>query len=93
MLGDVAEPADLVIEVLWTCGGLDRVEVWRRLGVREAWLWKKGKLSVFALRETAAEQLTRSELLPGLDLDLLLTFVDVRPMTRAVRDYQAALRG
>jgi hypothetical protein len=47
---------------------------------------------VFGLRDTQYVALVRSELLPALDLEILLRFVDVKPMTRAVTEYRAALR-
>lgn len=37
------------------------------------------------------ERTTNSEVLPGIDLGLLARFIDVRPMTRAVREYRAAI--
>ncbi len=35
---------------------------------------------------------TRSEVLPGLDLDLLVSFVERTDQTAAVREYRRALR-
>jgi hypothetical protein len=36
VLGDVAEPArpDLAIEVVWSSGGINELEIYRKLGVR-----------------------------------------------------------
>jgi Uma2 family endonuclease len=94
VLGDVAEPerCDLAIEVVWSRGGLNKLEVYRKLGVREVWIWKAGSIEVFALRGEEYVPIQRSETLPGIDLPVLLRFVDVRPMTRAVTEYRAALR-
>jgi hypothetical protein len=94
VLGDVPEPerCDLAIEVVWTSGGLDKLEVYRKLAVREVWIWKRGKLEVFGLRGQEYVPLERSELLPALDLDALVRYIDVKPMTRAVTEYRAALR-
>jgi Uma2 family endonuclease len=94
VLGDVAEPerCDLAIKVIWTSGGLNKLEVYRKLDVREVWIWKAGKIQVHALRGDRYVAIERSELLPALDLDQLLEFVDVKPMTRAVTKYREALR-
>ncbi|MGE0712302.1 MAG: Uma2 family endonuclease [Planctomycetota bacterium] len=94
VLGDVEDPErpDLALEVVVSSGGIDKLEIWRKLGVREVWFWQEGALSVHALRGESYVALEASELLPGVDLGLLLRFVDVRPMTRAVREYVAALR-
>ena len=94
VLGDEAEPArcDLAIEVVWTSGVLNKVEVYRKLGVRELWIWKSGGLQIHSLSGEADVRLDRSALLPDLDLAELLTFVDLKPMTRAVREYRAQLQ-
>ncbi len=94
VLGDVEDPArcDLAIEVAWTRGGLDKLDVYRRLGVREVWMWKAGAIAIHALRGETYAPIERSELLPDIDQAVLLRFVDVRPMTRAVTEYRALLR-
>lgn len=87
---DVARP-HLAIEVIWTSGRLDKLEVYRKLGVAEVWYWRKGRITPYALRGEGYEPLERSEALPGLDLDLLTEHLD-RPTTYdAVRDFRAAL--
>ncbi|GMV43899.1 MAG: hypothetical protein AMXMBFR64_56150 [Myxococcales bacterium] len=81
----------LAIEVIWTSGGLDKLEVYRKLGVAEVWVWRKGRISAWILRGDEYVQAPRSEALPGIDLVELASFVD-RPMTsQSVREYTAAL--
>jgi Uma2 family endonuclease len=94
VLGDVPDPerCDLAIEVIWTSGGIDKLKVYRGLGVREVWLWKRGKLEVFSLRDDNYSLLHESELLRGIDLVELARFVNRQPMTRAVKEYRATLR-
>jgi Uma2 family endonuclease len=94
VLGDVAEPerCDLAIEVVWTKGVVDKIEVYRKLGVRELWIWKAGQIDVLSLQGERYVPLERSALLPGIDLAQLLTFVAIRPMTRAVKEYRVALK-
>lgn len=94
VIGAVEDPQrpDLAIEVVVTSGGVDKLEIYRRLGVREVWFWQEGRIGLHCLRGDAYLPVARSELLPGIDLEQLLGFVDVRPMTRAVREYRAALR-
>jgi Uma2 family endonuclease len=41
---------DIAIEVVWTSGGLDKLEAYRRLGVPEVWFWQDGALRVFLLQ-------------------------------------------
>ncbi|MBX3125222.1 MAG: Uma2 family endonuclease [Polyangiaceae bacterium] len=93
VVGDRPEATrpDLAIEVVWTSGGIDKLDVYRLLGVREVWYWRDGAIEMFALRGLRYERTTNSEVLPGIDLGLLERFIDVRPMTRAVREYRAAI--
>jgi Uma2 family endonuclease len=95
VLGDADDPLvpDLAIEVIRTSGGLSKLEVYRKLGVREVWLWRLRRFELFALRDDQYEPIARSELLPGLDLTVLVEFLGVRPMTSAVRAYRRRLRG
>jgi Uma2 family endonuclease len=86
------EAPDLAIEVAYSRGGLNKLEVYRGLGVGEVWLWHEGLLDVYVLRAGAYERAPKSELLPSLDLDLLLRFVDHRDQTASVRAYRKALR-
>ncbi len=85
---------DLVIEVVWTRGGLDKRSLYAGLGIGELWIWTRpGKLSVYVLRGQAYEEAPRSELLPDIDLEVLLGFVAMPSQSQAVRAYRAALRG
>lgn len=94
VLGDDPEPSrpHIAIEVIWTSGRVNELEIYRKLGVQEVWIWKAGVIQLFALRGDEYEPVQASEVLPGIDLSLLLRFVDVKPMTRAVREYRAALQ-
>jgi Uma2 family endonuclease len=83
---------DLAIEVVWTWGGLDKLDVYRKLGVREVWYWEQGKLQAYLLRGLRYEVVAASEALPGIDLEQLASFLDRPTASRAIRDYQAALR-
>lgn len=84
---------DLAIEVVWTSGGIPKLEVWRKLGVPEVWIWHADQLTLYALRGDRYQEISASELLPGLDLELLLRFLKSPPgQTAAVRAYRAALK-
>jgi Uma2 family endonuclease len=93
VLGSVVDPqrCDLAIEVVWSTGGVDKLEVYRKLGVREVWFWKAGAIEVFALRDRHYVRVDTSDVLPGIDLATLVRFIDVKPMTRAVAEFRAAL--
>ena len=85
---------DIAIEVIWTSGGIDKLEVYRKLGVREVWFYERGTLRFFALRREADDvyrEIPRSELLPELPVDALLACMKEPDQTSAVRALRAAL--
>lgn len=84
---------DLVIEVIWTSGGLDKLAIYQQLGIAEVWFWVDGKLEVHALGAGGYARAASSQWLPGLDLDLLCSFLDRRSVHVAKREFRAALRG
>jgi Uma2 family endonuclease len=67
-LGTRKSIPDLAIEVTVTSGGIDTLEIYRRVGVREVWFWEDSVISVYCLRPTGYELVSKSELLPELDL-------------------------
>lgn len=67
-LGKQKDIPDLAIEITVTSGGVDVLEIYRRIGVAEVWFWKKGVISIYCLRELEYELVMRSELLPDLDI-------------------------
>lgn len=88
-IGVAGEVPDLAIEVIWTSGGLDKLEVYRRLGVREVWIWREGRILPFALRGDRYEPLAASELLPRIDLGLVASLLEAPSQTEAVRRLRA----
>jgi hypothetical protein len=48
-----------VIEVVWTSGGLGKLEIYRRLGVGEFWQWKRGRIQVHLLVAGVQHRRTR----------------------------------
>jgi Uma2 family endonuclease len=86
---------DIAIEVIWTSGGINKLDVYRKLGVREVWFYERGKLRFFALRREADDdvyrEIPRSEFLPQLPIDVLLACMKEPDQTSAVRALRAAL--
>src|SRR5262249_3657698 len=83
---------DIAIEVVWPSGGIDKLEVYRMLGVREVWIWELDKLAFHVLREKQYVRATRSELLPALDPDLIGRCMRIRSQVDAVKTLRAELR-
>jgi Uma2 family endonuclease len=87
------ESPQLAIEVEWTRGGIDKLEIYRKLGVEEVWYWRKGVIEVYVLAEGMFTRTQRSQLLPHLDVELLASMLDRDTLTQAVRDFRKALEG
>ncbi|WP_295389830.1 Uma2 family endonuclease [uncultured Thiodictyon sp.] len=95
VLGVWTEPPtipDLAVEVIWTSGGIDKLEVYRGLGVPEVWFWKDGALRIYVLEGEAYGLCQRSRLLPDLDPGLIVRFMAYPSQTQAVRGFRAALK-
>lgn len=83
---------DLVIEVVITSGGVDKLEGYRRMGVTEVWFWEDSVLEIHHLREGSYAKLAHSELLPNLPLNLLCRYVTYHDQYDAVRAFRQAIR-
>ncbi len=94
MVGSIDKDApDIAIEVLWSHGGLDKLEIYRGLGVSEVWVWDRDAgLRAFALRDGGYEQAKGSRFFPELDLTWLASFLEQPTQTQAVRALRAAMR-
>lgn len=91
-LGRPTRP-DLAIEVVWTSGGIDKLDVYRGLGIGEVWFWREGAIEVSVLAGDRYERRERSVLLPDLDLVQLARHIDPDNQTESVRQYRQTLRG
>jgi Uma2 family endonuclease len=90
--GRLTEAPDLAIEVVWTSGGLDKLEVYRGLGVREVWLWRDGAIRMYQLQGDRYGDLARSIALPGLDVALLARLASYEDQHKAILEFRTNLR-
>jgi Uma2 family endonuclease len=74
LLGPLSGPPELpdfAIEVVWTRGGIDKLEVYRGFGVSEVWIWQDRQLRFYVLGNDGYRVAVRSRFLPGLDPRLI----------------------
>ena len=83
---------DLAIEVILTSGNLQKLEKYRRFQIPEVWLWENAQLKVYALVDDAYQEVNRSQLLPELDLTLLVRCVQMPSRLEAMRVFRDGLR-
>ncbi|WP_416674842.1 Uma2 family endonuclease [Egbenema bharatensis] len=100
-IGTDKEFPDLAIEVVVTSGGINRLELYRRLGVREVWFWQNNQFSMYHLREEAPAQfaqtfgyeaISHSEILPDLDMNLLAAGVRNPNPLAAAKEFRQGVR-
>lgn len=83
---------DLALEVRWTSGGIDKLEIYRRLGVREVWFWEEHEILVFVLVGEQYERRQQSTFVPALDLSLVARLVAQPTINDAVRELRAVTK-
>ncbi|MDX2091110.1 MAG: Uma2 family endonuclease [Kofleriaceae bacterium] len=68
---------DLAIEVVWTSGGVDKLEIYRRLGIPEVWMWIKGAIRVFVIDGGGFVERNQSACVPSFDFAVVLELMDL----------------
>ncbi|MEH2383357.1 MAG: Uma2 family endonuclease [Nostoc sp.] len=86
-LGTKKPIPDLILEITVTSGGINKLEIYQRLRIPEVWFWEDGLLSVYCLQGDSYIKVTRSTLLPDLNLDLLAKYARMADQYDAVTEY------
>jgi Uma2 family endonuclease len=91
-IGEKKEHPDLAVEVTITSGSTNKLAKYLRLRIPEVWFWENNGVSVYRLREHNYEQVSRSELLPELDLELLVRCVLMPSRIEARKEFIKGIR-
>ena len=83
---------DLAIEVVYTSGGVDTLEIYKRLGVGEIWFWQSQHLKVYCLVNDSYQLQSQSKLLPNLDLALLAQYVIIDDPLEAIIQWRKQIQ-
>jgi Uma2 family endonuclease len=83
---------DLAIEIVLSSGLVDKLEIYRGLGVTEVWVWEAGRFVIHHLRSEGYERIEKSELLPSCDIELLASHVKPEEQFDAVMAFREKLR-
>ena len=95
------EIPDLAIEVVITSGGINRLEVYQRLGVREVWFWQNNRFFVYHFRSETIEQfqqtsgyelINNSEIIPDINLTILAEYVQHPNPLVAAKSFRQTLK-
>jgi len=91
-LGEKKAHPDLAIEVALTSGGKSKLEKYKRLEITEVWFWENNQLSVYRFRGEEYEEISNSELLPELDLELLVRCVKMPSQLEGMKEFRKNIR-
>jgi Uma2 family endonuclease len=79
---------DLAIEVILTSGNLQKLEKYRRFQIPEVWLWEDNQLKIYSFRNNNYQKVSRSQLLPELEIDLLVRCVQMSSRIEAMKVFR-----
>ncbi|MFM6340779.1 MAG: Uma2 family endonuclease [Dolichospermum sp.] len=91
-LGANRKHPDLVIEVVVSSGGIDKLEAYKRLKIPEVWFWMNDELLFYSLGNDGYETVSKSQLLPNLDVDLLMRCVNIENHAQALREFRVGMK-
>ncbi len=91
--GAEKEFPDLAIEVIVTSGGVAKLDVYKRLGIKEVWFFIDDHFEVYVLINGGYDLVEASPLLPNLDLQLLAQYSVAPDPLEAALAFRDTIRG
>lgn len=86
------EVPDVALEVVVSHGSLDKLEVYRGLGIAEVWVFEAGAFRVLALRDGAYRSIGASAVFPEVELARIAHFAVQADQYAALRAFRDELR-
>lgn len=90
--GTDRETPDIALEVVVSAALLDKLEVYRGLGVREVWIYQADSFRVLELSGDGYAAIPASKVLPELDLARLVPYLQMADQHTALRQFRDELR-
>jgi len=91
-IGSRKEHPDLAVEVTISSGSTNKLAKYLRIRIPEVWFWENNRLAVYRLRDDDYKQVSRSEFLPELDLELLVRCVLMPSIIEARTEFLNGIR-
>lgn len=91
-IGTEKDLPDLVIEVVVTSGGIDKLEVYKKLDIKEVWFWQNNQFKIYSLQGENYQQANKSQLLPNLDLQMLAEYILTPNPLMALLDFRQKIK-
>ena len=85
--------ADLVVEVVITSSAVNKLDFYERFAIPELWIWEKGLINVYILKNdgTGYAQQSRSELFPDLNPNWIEQAAQKPTLSQAVQEFRRLL--
>jgi Uma2 family endonuclease len=83
---------DIALEVVLTSGGINKLEIYAQMGVREVWYWYQGSFRIFGLSPEGYQPRADSALVPGLDFAELAKLAEEPDQHQALKTFRERLR-
>jgi Uma2 family endonuclease len=89
---DLGDAPEIALEIVVTSGGINRLEVYRGLGVQEVWVFRDGRFWLYALEGERYGEIATSALGPALDFMAMAELVSLPDQHAAVKAFRDRLR-
>lgn len=86
------EIPDLAIEINFTSGTIDKLEVYKALGIPEVLIWYNNELKLYRLNNENYTEVKRSQFLPDLDWQILANHIFPQAQSQAIKDFIQKVR-
>jgi Uma2 family endonuclease len=86
------ERPDFAIEINLMSGGIDKLAIYKGLGVPEVLIWQNNQLTLYDLRDEIYQEISYSQFFPDLDFGLLAQYVKPYNQPQAVKAFIEAIR-
>jgi len=86
------ELPDLAIEVNLSRVGVNKLDVYKGLGIPEVLIWQNNQLTLYSLWEDNYQEVVHSRFFPNLSLSLLAQYVRPQEQPQAIKEFLRAIR-
>jgi Uma2 family endonuclease len=83
---------DFAIEINLMSGGINKLEIYKGLGVPEVLIWQNNQLTLYDLRGANEQEVVYSQFFPGLDIRVLAQYVKPYKQSQAVKEFLKVIR-
>ena len=89
---ELGDAPDIALEIVITSGGINKLAVYRGIGVKEVWFFKDRRFQIFTLQDDHYQAIEKSALVPDLDFAVMEELVKLPDQHAAVKAFRDRLR-